>query len=315
MRIVLTDKPLANGAFGEDVEVRTISYTSLAEYDRDERVVAIAGSRAMAIRCAEMELPSLRLFQLTSAGFDGVPCESFAQKGIAVANAGTVYSVPIAETVVFGMLSMAKRLRKNPNCRRFKWLRRYTEITELQQKRVLIMGAGNIGTAIAARLCGFDMTVDGYDPYCAQKPQYTRILRTREELLCAIGTYDYVVSTMPDNEQTKRFIDAELLGAMRSSAVIVNVGRRAVFCEDALYDALKKRRIGGAVLDMFEKLPNPVTNRFRRLSNVIVLPGVAAISREVNARLCDHMSQNIAAVLNGKPMTAVINGVDGCSSV
>ena len=80
----------------------------------------------------------------------------------------------------------------------------------------------------------------------------------------------------------------------------VNVGRKAVFKEDALFAALKTRSIGGAVLDMFERIPNPVTNRFRRLRNVIILPGVAAISQEVNVRLKTYCEANILSAIEGK---------------
>jgi len=309
MSIILSDKKLDMSMLPDGATVRIISYNELDKYNKNPDVVAIAGSRAMAIKCAEMELPGLKLFQLTSAGFDRVPLEKYAEKGIAVANAGGVYSVPIAETVVYGILSAAKRLRKNINNRRFKLTRGYSYITELMGKSVLIMGAGNIGTAVAERLSGFGADIDGYDPYCADKPQYRRIIRNRAELLTLISEYDYIVSTMPDSDETKGFVDAELLGRVKSEAFIVNVGRRAVFDEDALYAALKKKKIGGAVLDMFEKLPNPITNRFRRLGNVMVLPGVAAISREVNVRLCAHMTKNIASSLSGQEISNVINGV------
>ena len=87
----------------------------------------------------------------------------------------------------------------------------------------------------------------------------------------------------------------------------MNVGRRAVFNEDDFYNALKNNVIGGAVLDMFEKIPNPIQNKFRRLNNVIVLPGVAAISQEVNDRLKIHMTRNIVALLNGNEISNVIN--------
>lgn len=308
-RLVLSDKILTNYDFPEDTGVKTITFKELDSYNNNEKVVAIAGSRAMAIKCAEMNLPSLKLFQLTSAGFDGVPTEKYAQKGIAVANAGTVYSAPIAETVVYGILQMAKKLRKNPNNRHFKIYRHYNQITELSGKKVLIMGAGNIGTAVADRLMGFDMMIDGYDPYCGDKPQYTKILRTREDLKANLGDYDYIVSTLPDNEDTKGSINKELFDCMKKSAVIINVGRKAVFNENDFYVALKSKKIGGAVLDMFEKMPNPVTNKFRRLKNVIVLPGVSAISREVNDRLKDHMYKNITASLSGEAVSNVINGV------
>ena len=147
------------------------------------------------------------------------------------------------------------------------------------------------------------------DPYCQEKSQYQRILRTREELLNEVHAYDYIVSTMPDNEQTKCFINAELFEKMKKTVVIVNVGRKAVFQQEDFYQALKKKELGGAVLDMFEKIPNPLSNKFRRLNNVIVLPGVAAISQEVNIRLKEHMYSNIMASLKGKAISNVINKV------
>ena len=71
--------------------------------------------------------------------------------------------------------------------------------------------------------------------------------------------------------------------------------------------ALKEKSIGGAVLDMFERIPNPITNRFRRLRNVIVLPGVSAISQEVNGRLKMYCETNIASAIEGKKVTGIVN--------
>ncbi len=305
---ILTDKPLDVEKLADiDAKIVRVTLHDLPSFNGSAEVAVICGSRAMAIVAATMELPNLKLFQLTSAGFDGVPLDVYADKGVTVANAGGVYSVPIAETVVFGILQMAKRLRKNPNNRRFKLTRGYREITEMMDKKVLIMGAGNIGTAVAQRLDAFAMQVDGYDPYCEEKPPYKTILRDRAALITALSEYDYIVSTMPDNEATRRFIDAELFSCMKNTAVVVNVGRKAVFDNEAFYAALKARRIGGAVLDMFERLPNPITNKFRRLSNVIVLPGVAAISREVNDRLRALMTENVRCVLCGDDIGYIIN--------
>lgn len=307
--IVLTDKKLDTEKFDGIGVINISGVKNLEKYNNSNEVVAICGSRAMAVAAAKLNFPTLKLFQLTSAGFDSVPLEIYAQKGIAVANAGSVYSVPIAETVVFGILQMAKKIRKNPNNRRFKLTRGYNTITELKDKKVLIMGAGNIGTAVAERLAGFEMIIDGYDPFCAEKPQYSKILRTVEQLKENIGEYDYIVSTLPDNEQTRGFIDKTLFDRMSNTAVVVNVGRKAVFNQNDFYNALKTRHIGGAVLDMFEKIPNSITNKFRRLSNVIVWPGVSAISRELNMRLCEHMTNNVKAVLEDGEIKSVINGV------
>lgn len=310
MRIILTEIPLSENGMPNDVKIISLKYNEFEKFNNNEDVIAVVGSRAASRKCSTLNFPSLKLFQLTSAGFDGVPLEMYFAHGVAVANAGSVYSVPIAETVIFGMLQIAKKLRKNPNNRRFKLFRRYRFISELYEKRVLILGAGNIGTSVADRLLGFGMRIDAFDPYCAEKPQYERIIREQNELLSALQQYDYIVSTLPDNEQTKGFIDKAFLSELKSSAVIINVGRKSVIDENALYHALKTCRIAGAVLDIFEKVPNPVTNKFRRLKNVIVLPGVAAISQEVNVRLRDHICQNIASTVEGKQIRNVINGVE-----
>ncbi len=306
--IVITDKKLNSQKLNAEI-ISVSSVAELEKYSGNDKIAVICGSRAMAIAANKMNFPSLKLFQLTSAGFDGVPLEDYANNGIALANAGGVYSVPIAETVAFGILQYAKRLRKNPNNRLFKLTRGYSFITELKDKNVLIMGAGNIGTAVAQRLLAFEMNIHGYDPYCKEKEQYSKIIRSREELIENLGEYDYIVSTLPDNQETKGFIDAELFGAMKKTAIVINVGRRAVFNENDFYSALKKRTIGGAVLDMFEKFPNPFTNKFRRLKNVIVWPGVSAISQELDIRLREHMTNNVLAVLNNEKIANVINGV------
>ncbi len=307
--IVLTDKKLNTEELDSISVVKISTPKDLEKYNNNAEIIAICGSRAMAIAAAKLNFPALKLFQLTSAGFDAVPLEIYTQKSIAVANAGSVYSVPIAETVVFGILQMAKKIRQNPNNRHFKLTRGYNTITELKDKKVLVMGAGNIGTAVASRLSGFEMIIDGYDPFCSDKPQYSKILRSIEHLKENIGEYDYIISTLPDNERTRGFIDKTLFERMSNTAVIVNVGRKTVFNQNDFYNALKSRHIGGAVLDMFEKIPNPITNKFRRFNNVIVWPGVSAISKELNVRLCEHMTHNVKAVLEDGEIKSVINGV------
>lgn len=307
MRIVLTDKNLDNSGFPSDVQVVKITYKTMDAYDHNRDVVAIAGSRAIAIKADKMDFPGLKLVQLTSAGFDGVPLAEYRDKGVMVANAGSTYSVPIAETVVLGMLLMAKKLHTNPNNRHAKIQRHYIEIQELYAKKVIILGAGSIGTEIAKRLSGFDMTVDGYAQSEGTRPYFNRVICGRNVLAEEIANYDYVISTLPDTERTRGFFDKELLSRMKQTSVIVNVGRKAVFNENDLFASLKTKSIRGAVLDMYEKLPNPVTNKFRRLNNVIVLPGVSAISKEVNDRLKVHTEQNILRIINEKQCDNIVN--------
>ena len=219
-----------------------------------------------------------------------------------------MYSIPIAETVVLGMLLMAKKLHDNPNNRHIKLHRHYVQIIELSHKNVMILGTGSIGTEIAKRLSGFDMIVDGYAQSKGEREYFNTVMCSRKELIDNIPKYDYVISTLPDNDKTRGFLDMELLNQMKDSTVVINVGRKSVLNEEDLYTTLKSEKIGGAVLDMFEKIPNPITNRFRRLNNVIVLPGVAAISQEVDVRLKKLLERNICSLLMGREIECVVNG-------
>lgn len=306
MRVILSDKKLDDGIFPSDVHVAMTTYKGMNKYDNNSEVVAIVGSRAMAIKANQLKLPNLKFIQLTSAGYEGVPVQEFLSKDIIVANAGNIYSTPIAETVVLGMLLMAKKLHRNPNNRHAKIQRHYIEIQELYTKKTMILGAGSIGTEVAKRLAGFGMAVDGYARSSGERPYFNRVISGQQELAEEIRNYDYVVSTLPDSEDTRGFFDKELLGKMKRTSVIVNVGRKAVFKEDDLFTALRTKSIGGAVLDMFEIFPNPITNKFRRLQNVIVFPGVSAISREAEERLYRYTSQNVSAAISGKKISNIV---------
>ena len=308
MKIVLSDTELNENVFPSDVQVIRVNLKNIEKYDNNSNVVAIIGSRAMAEKSAKINLPAMRLFQLTSAGYDGVPITEYKKRGVAVANAGAVYNAPIAETVVLAVLLMAKKLHKNPNNRHIKLLRHYdTTITEIVGKRVLVLGTGNLGTAIASRLQAFEAIVDGYNRSAKAKPEFNRVFSGKQELADRIGEYEYIISTLPESNETRGFINQDLIDRMSKNAVIVNVGRKAVFQEAVLYQALKRQQIKGAVLDMFEKVPNPITNKFRRLGNVIVLPGVSAVSAEVKGRLRAHIEKNILALINGDAVSNVIN--------
>ena len=300
MRIVLTDTSLNDEELPTDVQVENVSLKSIDSFEHNSDVVAIVGSRALAIKAEKMDFPSLKLIQLTSAGFDGVPVKEYESKGVSVQNAGGIYSVPIAETVVLGMLLFCKRIRANPNNRHSKLDRKFPYLSELAGKQVLILGSGSIGTEVAKRLAGFDMIVDGYAQSAKARPYFNHVYCGREQLVKIIGNYDYVVSTLPDTDSTRGIFDRSLFVKMKRTAVLVNVGRRSVFNENDFFTALKNHLIGGAFLDMFELIPNPITNRFRRLSNVIVFPGIAAVSLEMRKRCCNFLTSSVRRTLESK---------------
>ncbi|MBE5737092.1 MAG: hypothetical protein E7348_01695 [Clostridiales bacterium] len=264
-----------------------------------EEVDIIVCCRATAIILNSMDCKNLKMIQLTSTGYDGVPVEEFKKKGIMVCNSSGVYSVSIAETVIYAILSVCKRIRKNPKNYRPKLFRKYSEITELAQKRVLIMGTGNIGTEIANRLKAFECKIEGYDAYCKLKEPYEGIINTKKQLLEKLSEYDYIISTIPAVEETKDFCDQNFFSKMKSTAWFMNVGREATVDEKALYLALKNKLIGGAIFDQVELIPYALFNKFRRLKNTLVLPGIVTSSKESLNKIKVRIEGNILSFING----------------
>ena len=307
-QIILTEIDLDESAFGnEDVKIEKINGKTICQYNGNPDVIIIVGCRATANIVLNLNFPGLVLYQLTSAGVDGIPLSKFANNGIWVCNAGDVYSIPIAETVIYGILLYEKRYWNNPNWHMFRPTRGYKYINELAGKKMLIMGCGRIGNAVAVRAAAFDIEVYGYNHNCRQKKGYIKVYATWEELLPHLDKFDYIVTTIPLNEETKGFLDAKFFEAMSEKAIIINVARNGIFNKQDLYKALKTKKIYGAVLDIFETIPNPITNPFRRLSNTIVLPGVSAISQEVKGRLKRHVTENILNICKGKKPNYIVS--------
>lgn len=283
-----------------DLEIHQIKKNELKKYE-GRPVTVIICSRKTAIEAANLIFPELILIQLTSAGFDEVPLDFFTKKGVKVANVSGVYGITIAETVVFVMLEIAKKVRNNPENRWPRLTRGYDNfITELYGKTAVILGIGNIGTETAIRLKGFGIRVIGYARHKKEASCFDEIITDRQELLKWLCEADFLISTLPGNDESKGFVSSDLIGGLKKTSCFINVGRRSTIDETALYKALKEKRIMGAVLDMFEKLPNPITNKFHRLSNTIVLPGTAAISKETNKRLKEYILFNLQALAKGK---------------
>lgn len=259
----------------------------------------VIASRAFARYLLSIDIPNLRFIQLTSAGYEGIDIDTAKSKGIMISNAANVYNVGMAEFVVFGMLIHAKRYNHSIKNRLIRPFRNYHYITELAGKTVGILGAGNIGSQIAKRLMVFDMTVLGYDLRRDDRPYFEKIYG-EENLPEFLSQCDYIVNCMPLSKYTEGLLDSKWFSQMKSTVTIVNVGRKKIINDHDLIYFLKKHKDATAILDMFEKFPNPLSNPYRRLSNVLVLPGVTAISQEIDTKLVSLCNENIMKYKNGE---------------
>ena len=236
------------------------------------------------------DFSSLKLIQLTSAGLDRVPVNYINEKGIALKNARGVYSAPMAEYAVWGVLSLYKgafSLYKNQSEKKWNKVR---SVMELSDKRVLIVGCGSVGGECAKRFSAMGCRVVGVDVVKRADENY-REMYSIDDLDALIPQSDIIVLTLPYAEENRHLIKVSRIAEMKESAVLVNIARGGVIDTDALTEALKARRIYGAVLDVFETEPLSPDSPLWGLENVIITPH--------NSFVGENNAKRLSAVIMG----------------
>lgn len=234
---------------------------------------------------------NLKYIQLTSAGFDRLPMEYIKERGITVYNAKGVYSVPMAEFAVCGVLDIYKQSRffaKNQLVH--KW-EKHRGLLELLGKNVLIIGCGDVGTECAKRFRAFGCNVNGIDLVLNKNTQFNDIfdIGSLDEKL---SLSDIVILTAPLTELTKGLFDRDRFNKMKHNSVLVNIARGAILNEQCLIDALKTKLLG-AVLDVFQDEPLSSDSELWDFENVIITPHNSFIGEGNNERLANVIIKNI----------------------
>ena len=213
---------------------------------------------------------SLRYIQLTSAGFDRVPMDYVQAHGITIHNARGVYSIPMAEFAISGILQLYKQSRFfYENQKKSVW-EKNRSVLELYGKNVCIVGCGSVGTECAKRFQVFGCRVIGVDLFQREDAAYEKMY----SLACfdeGLSQADVVVLTLPLTEETRHMMNETRFSAMKDNSVLVNIARGAVVDEQALLKAVDEKLLG-AVLDVFEEEPLSADNPLWKKENVILTP-------------------------------------------
>lgn len=236
---------------------------------------------------------NLKYIQLTSAGFDRVPMEYVEAHGIAIYNARGVYSIPMAEFVIGGVLQLykqAKFFHKNQVSHIWD---KHRGLLELFGKTVCIVGCGSVGTECAKRFRAFGCEVIGVTRTVRQDECYDNIVGM-EELENVLGETDILILTVPLTEETKYLMNDRTLSKMKEGAILANIARGAVVEEQALVRALQGR-LGGAVLDVFEEEPLGEKNPLWEMEKVILTPHNSFVGDGNAGRLADVILKNLVS--------------------
>ncbi|GAA0799568.1 hypothetical protein GCM10008910_26060 [Faecalicatena orotica] len=224
----------------------------------------------------------LEAISLNCAGADHLDLPAFEKKGIRICNVPRQNFNAVADLVWGLILAVMRRIPEaDRNIRRGKWCDGVARGYAVSGKTLGIISFGAIGQAVAKRAAGFDMRVlvnsTSQNPESAEK--YGAVYVDRDTLF---QEADILVPASPLTPETYHIINADAIGRMKKDAVIVNAARGGIIDTQALYEALKNRRIAGAALDVFEEEPL-YESAFFQLDNVVLTPHIGGLAdREIH---------------------------------
>ena len=291
-------------------DLRVYDRTSPAELlNRAEGAEVLITNKTL-ITGNDMEaLPQLKYIGVLATGYNVVDVESAKEKGIVVTNIPAYSTNSVAQMVFAHLLNITQRVGhyacKN---RQGKWSDNAdfcywdTELIELNDKWMGIIGFGNIGQATARIALSFGMKV-GVFTSKAQSELPEGIIKM--ELDDLFKKCDIVSLHCPLTPSTQEMVNAERLNLMKSNAILINTGRGPLINEQDLADALNEGKIMAAGLDVLSSEPPLATNPLLSARNCFITPHIAWATKEARVRLMQIAVNNLKEYMNGN----VINNV------
>lgn len=255
--------------------------------------------------------PRLKWIQMSWAGTDVYTMrEGFPEK-VKLTNARGSFQTVIPEYIVAVLLAMCRNLKQYAfQQREGRWQPLGSE-TLLYGKRVLILGAGDIGTGAAKRLKAFGTHITGMRRTDRNYPDCYDAMITAEELDQALPNADIVIGCLPNTSETKGMLNESRLRMMKKNAFLVNVGRGSLIDTDALVKVLKEGYLGGAALDVVDTEPLPADHPLWGIDRVILTPHIAGqsfgYSKDTENRVIHICCQNLERYLDGREMINVVD--------
>jgi len=249
-------------------------------------------------------LPGLRVVQLLSAGYETVLPALPA--GVKLANAAGVHDASTAELAVTLALSSLRGIPEFVVAQgRSQWLPAETR-TSLADSKVLILGYGGIGVAIARRLSGFEVKLTAVASRARGGDELVASVHGVDELPDLLPEHDVVILIVPLTDATNALVDRKFLASMRDGALLVNVSRGKVVDTDALVEAAASGRIRAA-LDVTDPEPLPADHPLWHTPGVLISPHTGGVTSAFEPRAVELLREQIAAFVGERPLRNVVN--------
>ena len=283
--------------------------TSLTDKEEHLRLVAdadyiIAGRIPVTAEYIEAA-KKLKMIQKWGIGVDKIDCEAARARNIPVNITAGANAIPVAELAVGLMLAVNRKIPYvSRTMREGQWVR--TEMRAqcymMNQKRIGLLGIGNIAKKVARMLSGFDTEVVYYDVFRLSEEQ-EKELNVRylpfDEL---IETSDIISVHVPLLESTRGMIGAKQFEQMKQGAVLINTARGPIVDEPALIAALESGKLRGAGIDAFAQEPVDPGNPLLQMDNVVCTCHIGGAASDNVIPVTEHAYQNIVAFSKGEPV-------------
>ncbi len=280
------------------------------ELPLSERAVGLIPLLSREISGSELDrLPRLRVVANYAVGYDNVDVAAARDRGVAVTNTPGVLTEATADLTWALILASARRMREGLELAISGdwegWKPDQLLGTGLQEKRLGILGAGRIGSAVARRAPGFGMDVLYWSR--SENAELERAVgaRREEELAGVLSASDVLSVHLPLTDETEGLLDHAALQRMRPGSVLVNTARGEIVGTEALAEALRTGPLAGAGLDVYPDEPE-IPSSLRELPNAFVLPHLGSATREARTGMWRIARDNVRRVLEGRgPVTPV----------
>lgn len=245
----------------------------------------------------------LKMIQRTGVGTDTLDFEALREYGIPVYVNQGVNAVSVAEHTVMLLLSVLRRTAAvDAQLRSGIWKKQENGLRnhELCGRTVGIVGMGHIGQKTAQMLQGFGVKLLYHSPHRKTEELEKTLGITWREWKELLAESDILILQCALNEQTRGMLGASEFEQMKEQSILINTARGPLADEKALYEALKRGKLMGAGLDVFEKEPPAADNPFFQLENVVLSPHIGGVTKEAFQRMMGDAMHNITLFEKGR---------------
>ncbi len=291
-------------------QLKTAPVEELAAATKDADIVLV--NMAPITRDLISRWEKVRLVIRHGIGYDNVDVAALTEAGIMFGYQPDYCVEEVAEHAIALMFALARKVVPGRKCLEHasasgKW--DFSEIMPLYRmagKTLGIIGCGRVGSRVYRKLQSFGFNFLICDPYLSDK----RIQELGIELVdheTVFRNADFITCHTPLNEETRHMINAQSLALMKPTAYLINTSRGPVVDHEALAEALRRKQIAGAAIDVYDVEPPPPDYPLFALENALLSPHLAWASEEANQTIRQRIVEDVDRFLRGEPPRCWVN--------